>query len=262
VVEYRGGDGRYDRLPGMADELVRRQVSVIVTGGIPATMAVKALGTAIPVVFYMGGDPVELGLVASLNRPGGNFTGATVLNTELVPKRLELLHGLVPAAESFAVLVNPANRNAETQWRNMQMAAHALKLQLHLLRASNEHEFDAVFADVKQLRAGGLVISADGLFVSLAARLAGLSVRHGVPTVFQFSDYAAAGGLISYGGSQFDAYRQVGVYTGRILKGEKPADLPVQQSTKVELIINLKTAKALGITVPLPLLGRADEVIE
>ena len=198
----------------------------------------------------------------SLNRPGRNFTGVTVLSTELVPKRLELLHELVPTAKSFAVLVNPANRNAETQWRDMQAAARALKLQLHLLRASSEHEFDAAFTNVKQLRAGGLVIAADGVFVSLSERLAALSVRHAVPTIFQFPDFAVAGGLISYGGSQFDAYRQVGVYAGRILKGEKPADLPVQQSTKVELIINLKTAKALGITVPLPLLGRADEVIE
>jgi putative ABC transport system substrate-binding protein len=262
LIEYRGADGRYERLPELANELVRREVSVMVTGGIPATMAAKASGTAIPVVFYMGGDPIELGLVASLNRPGGNFTGATVLNTELVPKRLELLHELVPAAESFAVLVNPANRNAEPQWRDMQAAARALKLQLHLLRAGSEHEFDAVFANAKQLRAGGLVIAADGIFVSLSERLAALSVRHGVPTIFQFPDFVAAGGLISYGGSQFDAYRQVGVYAGRILKGEKPADLPVQQSTKVEMIINLKTAKTLGIAIPLPLLGRADEVIE
>jgi putative ABC transport system substrate-binding protein len=186
----------------------------------------------------------------------------TVLSTELVPKRLELLHGLVPAATSFAFLVNPANRNAEGQWRAMQAAANALKVQLHLLRASSERDFDRVFAEMAQLRTGGLVIGADGVFVNQKEQLAELAVRHAVPAIFQFPEFAAAGGLVSYGGSQTDAYRQVGVYAGRVLKGEKPADLPVQQTTKVEMIINLKTAKALGIRVPLPLLGRADEVIE
>jgi putative ABC transport system substrate-binding protein len=262
LIESRGAVGQYDRLPALADELIRRQVSVLVTGGIPATLAVKASATTIPVVFYIGGDPVELGLVASLNRPRGNFTGVTNLNTELVPKRLELLRGLVPAATSFAFLVNPANRNAEGQWREMQAAARTLNVQLHILRASSERDFDEVFASVAQLRAGGLVIGADGVFVNRTEQLAALAVRYAVPAIFQFPEFAAAGGLVSYGGSQTDAYRQIGVYTGRVLNGEKPADLPVQGITKVEMVINLKTAKALGINVPLPLLGRADEVIE
>jgi len=262
LIESRESAGQYDRLPALADELIRHPVSVLVTGGIPAAMAAKASGTAIPVVFYMGGDPIELGLVGSLNRPGGNITGVTNLNTELGPKRLELLHGLVPKATSFALLINPANRNAEPQWRDMQAAAHALKLQLHRLHASNERDFGAVFASIAQLQAGGLVIGADGVFVSQSEQLAALALRHAVPTVFQMLEFAAAGGLMSYGGSIADAYRKVGNYAGRVLKGEKPADLPVQQSTKVEMIINLKTARALGITVPLPLLGRADEVIE
>jgi putative ABC transport system substrate-binding protein len=216
----------------------------------------------IPVVFYMGADPVELGVVDSLNRPGGTFTGVTLLNTELVPKRLELLQSLVPAVTRFAFLVNPTNRNAENQWRDMQAAARTLNLQLHLLRASSERDFDAAFASIAQLGAGGLVIGADGVFVAHSEQLAALSVRHAVPTIFQFSEFAEAGGLASYGGSSTDGYRQVGVYAGRILKGEKPAELAVQQSSKVEMVINLKSAKALGITVPLPLLGRADEVIE
>jgi putative tryptophan/tyrosine transport system substrate-binding protein len=262
LIEDRAANGRYDRLTAMADELIRKPVSVLVTGGIPATLAAKASGTTISVVFYMGGDPIELGLIHSLSRPGGNFTGVTNLNTELGPKRLELLHGLVPAATSFALLVNPANRNAESQWRDMEAAAHALGLQMHLVRAKSESDFDGVFVTITQLRTGGLVIGADGVFVSRSQELAGLAFRHRVPAIFQFREFAAAGGLVSYGGSLSDAYRQVGIYTGRVLNGEKPADLPVQQTTKVEMIINLATARALGITVPLPLLGRADEVIE
>lgn len=262
LIEDRESEGQYDRLPALADELIRHPVSVLVTGGIPAAMAAKASGTAIPVVFYMGGDPIELGLIGSLNQPGGTITGVTNLNTELGPKRLELLRELVPKATSFALLLNPANRNAESQWRDMQAAAHALKLQLHRLHASNERDFAAAFAAIAQLQAGGLVIGADGVFVSQREQLAALALRHAVPTVFQMPEFAAAGGLMSYGGSITDAYRKVGNYAGRILKGERPADLPVQQSTKVEMIINLKTARAFGITVPLPLLGRADEVIE
>ncbi len=225
-------------------------------------MAVKATGTTIPVIFYMGGDAIGLGLVATLNRPGGNFSGTTVLNTELVPKRLELLRELVPAATSFAVLLNPGNRNAESQWRDVQAAARGLKLQLHLLQASNENELDGIFAELARLRVGGLVIGADGLFVTQSEQLGALTARVGMPAIFQMQEFATAGGLMSYAGSMAEAFRLVGTYAGRVLKGEKPADLPVQQSTKFELTINLKTAKALGITVPLPLLGRADEVIE
>jgi putative ABC transport system substrate-binding protein len=262
LIEARGGTGRYEELPILAKELIDRPVSVLVAGGFPAARVVRASGTTIPSVFYMGSDPIELGVVSSLSRPGGTMTGITLLNTELGPKRLELLHQLMPHATSFALLVNPTNRNAEIQWRDMQAAADALKLQLHLVRASSEREFDAVFAAVARLRAGGIVIGADGIFVRHRERLGKLASQHAVPAIFQFPEFAVAGGLASYGGSLVSAFHQVGVYAGRILKGEKPADLPVQQSAKAELTINLKTAKALGITVPLPLLGRADEVIE
>ena len=262
VLEHRTASGEYSRLAALADDLIRHKVSVIVAAGIPAVMAVRASGTTIPVIFYMGGDAIELGLAATLNRPGGSFSGATAMNTELVPKRLELLRELVPAATSLAVLLNPGNRNAESQWRDLQAAARGLRLQLHLLRVSSENEFDGIFAKLAGLGAGGLVIGADGLFVTHSERLGALTARHGVPAIFQMQEFAMAGGLVSYAGSMAEAYRLVGTYAGRVLKGEKPADLPVQQSTKFELTINLKTAKALGITVPLPLLGRADEVIE
>jgi putative ABC transport system substrate-binding protein len=262
LIEERAAFGRYGDLPALANELVRYPVSVLVTGGVQAALAARAAATTTPTVFYIGGDPIQLGLVGSLNRPGGNITGVSNLNAELTPKRLDLLHEIVPAATSFGLLVNPANRNAEGQWREMQAAARALKLQAHLLHAGNERDFNSVFARLTELRAGGLVIGADGIFVNQSAQLAALAIRHAMPAIFQFSEFVAAGGLVSYGGSRADGYRQVGAYTGRILKGEIPADLPVQQSTKVEMIINLKTAKALGITVPLPLLGRADEVIE
>ena len=262
AIEYRWAEGQTDRLPAMAADLARRQVAVIASlGGIPSAMAAKAATQTIPVVFVVGGDPVELGLVASVNRPGSNLTGAITLNVELGPKRLELLHELVPMATVMALLVNPTNPNAEIQTRDTQAAARALGRQLHVLNAKTEHDFDAVFATLVQLR-GALVVGAGAPFIGRSEQLAALAVRHAVPAIFQGGDFAESGGLMSYGGSIADAHRLAGVYTGRILKGEKPTDLPVQQITKVELIINLKTAKGLGLTVPLSLIGRADEVIE
>jgi putative ABC transport system substrate-binding protein len=260
-IEYRWADGQYDRLPALAADLVRRQVAVI-AANTPAAPPAKAMTTTIPIVFLTAADPVESGLVASLNRPGGNLTGVSVLNVELGPKRLELLHELIPSASIVALLINPSNPAAETASKDLQAAARNLGLEFHVLHASTEHDFDTVFATLTQLRAGALVISADAFFVSRSERLAALTVRHAVPAISLSREFTVAGGLMSYGTSVRDAHRQMGVYAGRILKGEKPADLPVQQITKVELIINLKTAKALGITVPLPLSGRADEVIE
>jgi putative ABC transport system substrate-binding protein len=262
AVEYRWADDRYDRLPALAAELVGRQVTVIVASGAAAAPAAKAATTTIPIVFATGADPVAVRLVASLARPGGNLTGVTTLNTELGPKRLELLREAVPAATIVAALVNPSYPAAETQSKDLQAAARTLGLQLHVLHASNEREFDAVFATLVQLRAGGLVIGADTFFNSQSEQFATLALRHAVPAIYQYREFAAAGGLMSYGGSITASYRTVGLYVGRILKGEKPADLPVQQITKVELIINTKTAKALGLTFPITLLGRADEVIE
>ena len=263
AIEYRWAEGQNDRLPALAADLVHRKVAVIsVLGGTVGALAAKAATTTIPIVLFSAGDPVMMGLVASLNRPGGNITGVSDLSAQLGPKRLELLHELVPTATTIALLVNPTNPLAETQSKDLQAAARALGLQLHILHASTEREFDTVFATVAQLRAGALVISVDAFFTNRMEQLAALAVRHSVPTIYANREFAAAGGLISYGGSRADAYRLVGIYTGRVLKGEKPADLPVQQATKVELFINLKIAKALGLNVPLPLLGRADEVIE
>jgi putative tryptophan/tyrosine transport system substrate-binding protein len=261
AIEYRWAEGQYDRLPAMAADLVRRQVAVIAANG-PAARVAKVATTTIPIVFLVAANPVEVGLVASLNRPGGNLTGVTTLTAELGPKQLELLRELVPTATTIAVLLNPTNPGTETRSRELQAAARILGLQLHVLYASTERDFDTAFATLVQLRAGGLVIGPDAFFVSRSEQLAALTVRHAVPTIYQFREFAAAGGLMSYGGSITDAYRLMGVYTGRILKGEKAADLPVQQATKVELALNLKTAMALGLTVPLALLGRADEVIE
>jgi ABC-type uncharacterized transport system substrate-binding protein len=263
AIEYRWADGQNERLPALAADLVYRQVAVIAATSTPAALAAKAATTTIPIVFEMGGDPVRLGLVTSLSRPGGNVTGVTQLNVVVAPKRLELLHELLPAAKLIALLVDPTDAaNAMTTTRDVQAAARSLGIELHVLNASIDRELDAAFVEMVQLREDGLVIGGNAFFASRIKKLAALAVRHAVPAVFEFREFATAGGLASYGSVVADAYRLAGNYTGRILKGEKPADLPVQQGTKLELFINLKTAKALGITVPLPLSGRADELIE
>jgi putative tryptophan/tyrosine transport system substrate-binding protein len=263
-IEYRWAEGHNDRLPVLAAELVHRQVTVIAAaGGTPSAVAAKAATATIPIVFEVAVDPIKVGLIASLNRPGGNLTGVTNLNVEVGPKRLELLHELVPTATVIALLVNPTSPDiAEAYTHALQAAARALGLQLHVLRASTERDFDTVFATLVQLRAGALDITPDVFFTARSEQLAALTLRNAVPAIYEYRPFAAAGGLMSYGASQTDNYRLVGIYVGRILKGEKPGDLPVQRSTKVELIINLKTAKSLGLSVPLSLLGRADEVIE
>lgn len=264
AIEYRWAEDHNDRLPALADDLVRRSVSVIVVlGNTTSTLAAKAATATIPIVFRVAVNPVELGLVASLGRPGGNLTGVTTLGVEVGPKQLDLLHEMVPAATVAALLVNPTNPVlAEIQSRDLPAAARTLGLQLVVVKASTDRDFDAVFASLIPLRAGGLVIGADAFFNSRNEKLAALALRHTVPTISPYREYAEAGGLMSYGGSIADASRQAGVYTGRILKGEKPADLPVQMVTKLELIINLKTAKALGLTPPQSIVVRADEVIE
>ena len=262
-IEYRWAQGEIDRLPAFAAELVRREVAVIAATGTPAALAAKAATTTIPIVFETGSDPVQLGLVASLNRPGGNVTGIAQLAIEVVPKRLQLLNEMVPTAKIVALLVDPTDPAvSENTIRGAQTAARSLGLELHVLNVSTEHEIDAVFAKMVQLQAGGLLVSGGQFFNSRSKQIAALARQHAMPTIFPYRDLAAAGGLMSYGTSITDAYRLAGVYTGRILQGEKPADLPVQQATKVELIVNLETAKALGMTVPMSLLGRADEVIE
>ena len=260
-VEYRWAEGHYDRLPSLAADLVRRQVVVIAANTAAAPVA-QAATTTIPIVFATSTDPVAAGLVASLNRPGGNLTGVSTLSVETEPKRLELMHELVPTATVMVLFINPTNPNAEAQSRDMQAAARTLGLQLHVLHASTERDFETTFATLVQLRAGALVIGSDAFFINRSELLAALALRHVVPAIFQFREFVAAGGLMSYGGSIRDDYRLVGIYAGRILKGEKPANLPVQQGTKFELFINLKTAKALGLTVPPTLLGLANEVIE
>jgi len=264
AIEHRWAEGRNDRLAALAAELVRRQVAAIVAAGsTPAALVAQAATTTIPIVFYIGADPVKEGLVTSLSRPGGNVTGVVTLNVEVAAKRLELLHELVPTATIVALLVNPTTPTlAETITRDLEVAARTLGVQLHVLHASSEREIDTAFATLVELRAGALVIGADAFFNSRSEQLAALTLRHAVPAIYQFREFVSAGGLMSYGTNVVDTYRPLGVYTGRILKGEKPAELAVQQATRLELIINMKTAKSLGLTIPLPLIGRADEVIE
>ena len=266
AIEYRWADNQYDRLPGLAEDLVHRRVTVITTGSATlAALAAKAATTTIPIVFLTVSDPVELGFVTSLNRPGGNLTGVTTLNVEMGPKRLEVLHELLPAATIVGALVNPINYSVviEAEMRRVQAAARTLGLKpVHILQASTERDLDDAFSTLAQRRASGLVISPDTFFSGQSAQLAALAARHALPTISPYREFVTAGGLMSYGGSITDQYRLVGNYTGRILKGEKPADLPVQQPTKFELVINLKTAKVLGLAVPPALLARADEVIE
>jgi putative ABC transport system substrate-binding protein len=263
AIEYRWAEEQYDRLPALAADLVRQQVAVIAQAGhVLGVFAAKAATTTIPIVFVTGVDPVALGLVASLNRPGVNLTGVTTLAIELEPKRLELLHAVVPAARTVGALINRMHPIAGAQSNELQAAARALALKLHIFDASSERDFDAVFARLVELQAGGLAIATDGFFISRSEHLATLAVRHAMPAIFQMRAFAAAGGLMSYGGDLAEMYRQAGVYVGRILKREKPVDLPVQQVTRVELVINLKTAKLLGLEVPPSLLARADEVIE
>ena len=262
-IEYRWSGGEVGRYPELAADLVHRQVTVIAAlGGIPAAQAAKAATTAVPIVFEGGFDPVEVGLVASLSRPGGNLTGVTNLGLELGPKRLEVMHELIPAAKVFALLLNPDHPNAAPQTHEMQAAGRALGLELRIVHAATVNDFDAAFAGLAQLGVGGLVVGFGQPFTSRVGQLGQLARRHRVPAISESPEFVTAGGLVSYGGSRKDAFRVAGVYVGRILKGEKPAELPVQQATKVELVIDLKAAKVLGITVPLPLLGRADEVIE
>ena len=263
-IEYRWANGQNDRLPALAADLVRRQVAVIATPGSSASaIAAKAATNTIPIVFETGVDPVAAGLVKSLSRPEGNVTGITSLNVYVAPKRVELMHELLPKAKGFAVLVNPANPTTlEMGVKGSEGPARALALQLHFLNATTEREIESAFEKLSQLEIGGLIVAADIFFNSRAQQFAALTLKHRVPAVHSVRDFAVAGGLLSYGGNIGDSHRQAGIYTGRVLKGEKPANLPVQQVTKVELTINLKTAKALGINIPNTLIGRADEVIE
>ena len=264
TIEYDWADGHNDRLSAMVADLVQRHVTAIAATSTPAALAAKAATSTIPVVFETAGDPIQLGLIASLNKPGGNVTGAASLGVEVIAaKGIELLHELIPAARVVGLLVNTINSViAETQERKALSAASSLGLDVHILSAGSERDFDTVFAKLDELRATALMISADPLFTSHSAQLAALAVRHAIPTIYARREFAAAGGLLSYGSDITDSYHLAGVYTGRVLKGEKPADLPIQQAAKVELIINLKAAKALGVNVPLTILGRADEVIE
>jgi putative tryptophan/tyrosine transport system substrate-binding protein len=263
AIEYRWADGQNNRLPELAADLVRHKVVVIVTAGTPATLVAKAATTTISIVFHTGLDPIKAGLVASLNRPGGNITGVTSLGVELGLKRLEVLRELMPSTTVIALLVNPRDSVlAESETREVQEAARAFGLQLHILNASVESEIDAAFADLHRLRVGALLVGVDPFFFTYREQIVAEAAHHSIAAMYFVREYPVAGGLMSYGGSLRDTYREGGIYTGRILKGAKPADLPVQQLTKIELVLNLKTAKTLGLTFPITLLGRADEVIE
>jgi putative tryptophan/tyrosine transport system substrate-binding protein len=261
-IIYRWGENKYDRLPSMASDLVRDRVAAIAAFGTPAVRAAKAATTEIPVVFTTIANPVQIGFVASLNRPGGNMTGVTLLTVEVAPKLLDMVRGVVPSATAIALLLNPTNPNSETQSKSTQEAAGRLGLQLHVLNASTERDFDPAFAKLAELRAGALIIGQDVFFNAESTKLAALALRHAIPAIYSQAEFTAAGGLMSYGASRADAWRQAGRYVGRILKGEKPADLPVVQPTKFDLTINLRTAKALGVAVPTSLLASADTVIE
>jgi ABC-type uncharacterized transport system substrate-binding protein len=262
-IEWRWAEGRYERLPALAADLVRRQVAVIAaTGGLAAVLAAKAATAVVPIVFTTGSDPVKTGLVASLNRPGGNVTGVNLFIAQMEGKRLGLLRELVPTAALIGILLNPTNPNTERQLNDVQEAARAIGQQIHIVRASSEREFAPAFATLAQLRAEALLIGADPFFNSRRDDIVGLAARHAIPAIYEQREHVEAGGLMSYGTSLSDGYRQAGLYTGRILKGEKPADLPVFQSSRFEFVINLNTAKKLGLTVPSGLSSMADEVIE
>jgi putative ABC transport system substrate-binding protein len=262
AVQYRWAEGKFDRLPDLAADLVRSQVTVMAALTTPAAVAARRTNSTIPTVFVTVSDPVKIGLVPSLSRPGGNFTGATYLHVEGGPKLLELLHEMVPGAKTAAALINPMNPNVETVSSALRAAASTRGLRLDILNISNDQDIETAFASLAERRPDGLVVVTDAFISTRGEQLAALALRHRLPSLFQYRSIAAAGGLISYGGNASEAYRQAGLYTGRILKGEKPADLPVQQTTKFELAVNVKTAKALGLTVPPSLLARADEVIE
>ena len=263
AIEFRWAEGQFRRLPALARDLVNRQVTVIVApGGAEIALAAKSATTTIPIVFEMGGDPIALGVVGSLSRPGGNLTGVSSLSVEVSRKRLEFMHDLLPAAAAFAIAVNPTSPTSDSQLRNLHAAAGTLGLELHVLNASIEQEFDALFTAVPDLQVGGLVFTSDPYFAYRSQQLATLAIRHAVPAITQSRDFPMAGGLLSYGGDFEQSHHQAGIYAGRILKGEKPSDLPVQQVTKVELFINLKAGNILGITFPPSLLSSADVVIE